>query len=146
MKARIAIPLFALFVLSLAAPLAAQSGRRGPPPEGHHGPPPEALAACTSRAQGAACSFTSPRGEQLTGTCTAPQGLPLACMPTGGPRGPGGPGHGPPPEALTACRDTAVGDACVVDTPHGTIEGTCRQTPQGNACLPAGPPPSDRGA
>lgn len=133
--------LLALSILALAAPLAAQDGRRGPP---HGGPPPEALAACTSHARGAVCTFTGRGGESLTGTCVSPDAsLPLACMPAGGPGGHGP--HSPPPEALSACSGIAVGDACAVDTPRGdTIEGTCRTTPQGNACMPAhGAPPSD---
>ena len=35
-------------------------------------------------------------------------------------------GHrGPPPEAFEACEDLEDGDACTVETPHGTVEGTC---------------------
>jgi hypothetical protein len=118
-----------LALVFVAVPLAAQDARH------HRGPPPEALAACREATRGAACSFTGPRGEALRGTCVAPAGLPLACMPAGGPHG--GPPHGPPPEALSACRDIAIGDACAFDAPHGTIEGTCRATPDGHACVPA---------
>jgi len=126
------VALVVSFLTFVAVPLAAQDGHGRRPPGG--GPPPEALAACASHARGASCSFTGPRGESLTGTCGAPEGLPLACMPAGGP--PHGPHGGPPPEALTACRDVAVGDACVVDTPHGALEGSCRTTPHGTACVP----------
>lgn len=67
-----------LVLTSLALPLAAQDG---PPP---HGPPPrEAIEACASHASGASCAFTSPRGEALRGTCYAPEGRPLACLPAG---------------------------------------------------------------
>jgi hypothetical protein len=124
---------------ALAAPLAAQDRGRGGPP--HGGPPPEALAACTSHVSGAACSFTGREGQTLRGTCVSPSSsLPLACMPAGGP--PGAPGRrGPPPEALSACSGIDVGDACAVDTPRGdTLEGTCRATPDGTACVPAHAP------
>ena len=64
------------------------------PPEGHGGPlggpPPEALAACKSLAAGAACSVTTPRGTEA-GTCTAPEGKPLACRPKNAPGAPGEP-------------------------------------------------------
>jgi hypothetical protein len=132
--------LVSLALGALAAPLAAQDGR---PPRG--GPPPEALAACASRSAGAACSFTGRGGERITGTCFTPAStLPLACRPAGGPGPHGrGPQGAPPPEALSACSGIEVGDACAVDTPHGdTLEGTCRATPHGTACVPAhvGPP------
>jgi len=79
------------------------------------GPPPEAIAACSGKASGAACSFTGRQGEALTGTCFAPpprssgtpgqgggtgqgpggQGeRPLACRPDRGGPGQGGPGQG----------------------------------------------------
>lgn len=132
---------------ALAAPLAAQDRGRGGPP--HHGPPAEALAACSAHVSGASCSFVDARGgHTVTGTCGAPSSdLPLACMPAGGP--PHGHPHGPPPEALTACDGIDIGDACVVDSPHGTLEGTCRSTPHGEACVPAhlpARPPEDDGA
>lgn len=59
------------------------SGHRRP-----HGPPPEAIAACTDKAAGAACSVTF--GDRtLTGTCAAPpDGGTLACRPDGPPPGP----------------------------------------------------------
>jgi hypothetical protein len=54
----------------------------------HHGPPPEALAACKSATSGQQCSFTSPHGDQISGTCTArEEGKPLACRPSHPPRG-----------------------------------------------------------
>lgn len=136
--------LVALALGALAAPLAAQDRGRGGPP--HGGPPPEALAACSAHVSGAACSFTGRGGEHLSGTCVAPSGMPLACMPDGGPRG-RGPQGGPPPEALSACSGIAVGDACAVDTPHGdTLEGVCRTTPRGTACVPSDMPPGPDGA
>lgn len=53
---------------------------------------------------------------------------------------------GPPPEAIEACSGASEGQACTVDTPHGTLEGTCRQVPDLDelACVPndhrGGPP------
>ncbi|MBN8609468.1 MAG: hypothetical protein J0L92_02730 [Deltaproteobacteria bacterium] len=141
--------LAALTALSLfAAPLLASvalAQDRGRPPGGH-GPPAEALAACRGRTRGATCSVTPPQGgSAVRGTCDSPSDdLPLACRPEGGPGGGGGRGgpHAPPPEAFTACDDTATGDSCVLDTPHGTIEGVCRSTPDGRtACAPSRPPP-----
>ena len=49
----------------------------------HQGPPPEALAACKSATSGQECSFTSPHGDQISGTCTSrEEGKPLACRPS----------------------------------------------------------------
>lgn len=50
---------------------------------------------------------------------------------------------GPPPEAIDACRDKADGDACSFKSPHGTLEGLCKSTPDGKhfACVPKGHKP-----
>ncbi len=49
---------------------------------------------------------------------------------------------GPPPEALRACDNKQPGDACQFTAPHGSVSGTCRQTPnQQVGCSPAGGPP-----
>ena len=62
----------------------------------HHGPPPEALAACKSATSGEQCSFTSPHGDQISGTCTSrEEGKPLACRPSHPPGG-DSPGAQPP--------------------------------------------------
>jgi hypothetical protein len=50
------------------APSPADGGTMRPPP----GPPPEVLEACGGKAAGAACSFSTPRGDTLTGTCSTP--------------------------------------------------------------------------
>lgn len=127
---------FAALALT-ALPALAQDHPRGGP---GHGPPPEALAACRGRSRGASCTVTPPNGRAMSGTCDSPSDdLPLACRPAHGPGG--GPGHAPPPEAFTACEGVATGDACVVDTPHGTVEGVCRATPDRRvACAPNRPP------
>lgn len=112
-----------------------------------HGPPQEALTACRGRSRGASCSVT-PRGggSAMQGTCDSPSDeQPLACRPADG-QGPRGQ-HGPPPEAFTACEDTNVGDACVVDTPRGTMEGVCRAGQDGRSvCAPNRRPPGGRSA
>lgn len=58
------------------------------------------------------------------------------------------PPHPPPPEAFEACDGAAEGQACTVETPHGTLSGTC-QMPRGNrlVCVPENmpPPPPNEG-
>ena len=58
--------------------------------------------------------------------------------PENGPQrqGPGGP---PPQEAFDACASLLVDDACSVETPNGTLEGTCQQAPREEklVCMPA---------
>ncbi|GAB2887881.1 hypothetical protein ACCI51_01625 [Microbulbifer echini] len=45
----------------------------------------------------------------------------------------------PPQEAFDACNGMSEGDACKVETPRGTMEGTCRKPPQQEQmlCVPA---------
>lgn len=117
---------------SLGAAFVNAQDRRGPPRE----PPAEALQACVNRARGDACTVETPRGDTISGTCGAPEGRALACMPEHGPGGPGGHHGGPPPAALDACRDISAGDACLVDTPDGSLEGTCAEVRAGTACIP----------
>jgi len=119
------------------SPLACAPDHRppGPPP-----PPREAVEACRSQRSGATCAFPGREGERVAGRCGSPPGMPLACRPDHPPP--------PPPEALAACEDTAAGDACIVETPRGTIEGTCRELREGpSACVPNdAPPPPPRDA
>ena len=93
-------------VLTSAAGAALAQPPQDPPPSDqppgdqpgrhHHGPPPEALAACKSATSGQQCSFTSPHGDQISGTCTSRDaGKPLACRPS---RPPGGDSGAPPPK------------------------------------------------
>jgi hypothetical protein len=49
------------------------------------GPPKVALEACASSVRGDPCSFEGRRGENLEGTCEAPEGKPLACRPADAP-------------------------------------------------------------
>ncbi len=47
-----------------------------------HQPPAEALSACKDKTDGSDCEFTSPRGDDISGTCHAPPGVnALGCMP-----------------------------------------------------------------
>lgn len=107
-----------------------------------HGPPAEAIQACSGIQDGASCSFTHD-GRQVSGTCRAgPEGKPSACAPAGGPGG-HGPGFGPPPEALEACKGLQEGATCSVSLRDGNVvSGECRAGPRGEAvaCMPARPP------
>jgi hypothetical protein len=47
----------------------------------HPEPPQEAISACTGKSAGTRCSFITPRGDSISGTCGAPPGAALACMP-----------------------------------------------------------------
>ncbi|MGQ7842886.1 hypothetical protein ACUNV4_00310 [Granulosicoccus sp. 3-233] len=51
------------------------------------------------------------------------------------------PGRGgpPPQEAFDACASLTVDDSCSVQTPNGTLEGTCQQAPRNEQllCVPA---------
>lgn len=55
-----------------------------------------------------------------------------------------GPGNGgqPPQEAIDACTNLLVNSSCSVNTPNGTISGTCQSIQNSiTACVPAGGPP-----
>jgi hypothetical protein len=52
------------------------------PQGGPRRPPPESLAACNGATDGATCSFNSPHGDAIRGTCHAPPGRPLGCVPS----------------------------------------------------------------
>lgn len=66
---------------------------------GRHGPPAEAISACAGKNQDAQCSFVTPRGETMNGSCRqVPEGK-FACVPknmggSGGSGGGGGRMHG----------------------------------------------------
>jgi hypothetical protein len=83
-----------IFLLAFIAFPAFAEGPQHQQGGGHRGPPPEALAACKGRAAGDSCSFSSPHGDSVSGTCFTPDSSkPVACKPAGGPPGGGG-GHG----------------------------------------------------
>lgn len=65
-------------------------------PSGHGGPPPEALAACELQNVGEVCSFDSPKGDLILGTCENVRDGSLACVPEGA--HPGGPEGEKPPK------------------------------------------------
>ena len=56
------------------------------------------------------------------------------------PRGPGKGrrGNGPPQAAINACKGKAARARCTIQTPRGTISGTCRVPPRIKvlACIP----------
>jgi len=123
--------------VALALSGSARAGEDGGPPA----PPAEALQACASIQVGATCSFTSPDGRQVSGTCrNGPRGETAACMPDGLHHG----HRGPPPEALQACNGAQADASCSFTLPDGfQVSGTCRAGPDGTglACAPSRPPP-----
>ncbi len=81
-----------VFVLSVSAVgafavLAFADDDRPPPRE----PPPEAFAACNEKSEGDACTVVF-HEDQHAGTCRAPRGKRLACVPNDMPH------HPPPPD------------------------------------------------
>jgi len=66
----------------------------------------------------------------------------LACASVTFAQGADRPPRRPPPEAFEACANQEEGTLCAVETPHGTLEGTCR-APRGDelVCVPNDPPP-----
>jgi hypothetical protein len=86
------IALLSFLTIAISAPCYADMGRseqQTASPNGPHErrrPPKEALSACHGKSSGATCSFTSPRGDQVQGTCWSPESSkPLACKPAHGP-------------------------------------------------------------
>jgi hypothetical protein len=79
-------------------------------------------------------------GLCLLGSALAQQNPPPK-PPEGQGKGQDGGHHGPPPEALTACKSLSSGAACTMTTPQGSMSGTCG-APEGKplACRPARPP------
>jgi hypothetical protein len=70
-----------------------------------------------------------------------PAGQTQPTGPVGG--GQAGQGQQPPQEAITACTGLSVGASCSINTPNGTVTGTCGAPPSSTqlACMPAGGPP-----
>lgn len=102
------------------------------------GPPKEMVDACNKKTDGDSCSFTTPKNNQLQGTCRKmPSETELLCFPK------------LPQVVLDACKSKTEGDKCSFITPKNkTIEGSCRKGPPGEtdlACLPA-PPPDNGGS
>lgn len=136
MSRRTSIAIPALLLVTALASLA-HAQRRGPPPE--------ALAACEGQEDGDACSVRI-GGRVVEGTCMAPPGRELACMPERGSMPPppdgappdGAPDEehgGPPAAALTACADRTAGASCTVEGHDFT--GECHAPPgRPLACVP----------
>ena len=114
--------------------------------EGRGGPPQEAIDACSKKSESAPCTFEAPRGS-LTGECRTMRGQKV-CVPEGAPqRQPEGKegqskdarlsGRGAPPqEAIDACSSKKEEDSCNVETPHGSLSGSCRSIESQLACVP----------
>ena len=70
-----------------------------------------------------------------------PAGQTQPTGPAGGTQG--GQGQQPPQEAITACNGLSIGASCSINTPNGTVSGTCGTPPNSTqlACMPAGGPP-----
>ena len=139
------------FVESTTAPSAtlgvaasASSFGEGPPGRrGGEGPPEEALAACAAIDVGEPCSFTSRRGDSLSGTCTQrpDDSSQVACRPDEWPGrdGRGRERRGPPEEAIVACEGVAAGDECFFEARFGSASGSCRTSRSGDTlvCFPS---------
>lgn len=59
------------------------AGEEGEMKERPPAPPEEALQACEEKSDGDACDFTGMHDEAIKGTCHAPTGTELACIPAG---------------------------------------------------------------
>jgi hypothetical protein len=59
---------------------------------------------------------------------------------------PAGNGQQPPQAAIDACVGLTQGADCSINTPNGTVTGTCSTPPNSSqmACMPAGGPPSPK--
>ncbi len=72
------------------------------------------------------------------------QGQPAGGQPAQGQGNGQGAGQQPPQAAIDACANLTVNAACTVNTPNGSLSGTCNTPPNSSqlACMPAGGPPS----
>ncbi|MEO0440668.1 MAG: YHYH protein [Pseudomonadota bacterium] len=97
-----------------AVSLSAQRGPGG----GQGRPPEEMFKACESKAAGDACSAELPGEGEVSGTCFAPEGRPLACRPAregqrpDGGRPNGGPGDGDQGQPIESTRAETLGILC----------------------------------
>ena len=87
---------FSLFLQSGGVMTPAIEQAAAQPGGKHGGPPPEAVSACEVQNVGEVCSFDSPRGDLILGTCENVKGGVLACVPEGA--HPGEPGGERPPK------------------------------------------------
>jgi hypothetical protein len=81
------------------------------------------------------------QGQQPQGGATQNGQNQAAGQPGGGQSGQG---QQPPQEAITACSGLTQGASCSINTPNGTVSGTCNTPPNQSqlACMPAGGPPA----
>jgi hypothetical protein len=89
------IPTLVVLTMLLVPPIAMAEGDR--PERGHPPgkPPKEAVDACLDLTESDPCSVTTPRGDQLTGSCRVPpREAILVCIPEDH-----GSGHGPRPNS-----------------------------------------------
>jgi hypothetical protein len=70
-----------------------------------------------------------------------PAGATAYAQTTPGPQPVAGEHHGPPPEAIAACKSSRLGQACSFTSPRGAESGTCFQPDASKplACRPAAP-------
>ncbi|MCK5614348.1 hypothetical protein KAR91_71440 [Candidatus Pacearchaeota archaeon] len=115
--------------------------------EGRDGPPQEAIDACKSGNEGDSCSFETPRGS-LSGRCISVKGG-IVCAPKDAPQRSSGSGNerkgAPPQEAIDACSSKKENDSCQIETPRGTLSGSCRSIEDQLACAPKDARQSRRG-
>jgi len=101
---------------------------------------------CGSASAADGAQSTSTRSPLATPTQPIPPSRP-ADSPPSKPPADGMPPK-PPPEAFAACKGLTEGTSCTVTIHDHTIDGTCRNAPDGSGqlfCVPAGmpgPPPS----
>lgn len=139
--------LVALAAACSSTAVAQESQALSSPAEGHRGPPPEVFEACKGKSEGDKC-IVKLGPNDVSGTCAKPPpGAPddrLGCRPDGPP-------PGPPPEAIAACANKAVGAECTIAIANKSIAGRCVAPPPNapkdapNACLPNDapmPPPA----
>ena len=77
--------LLTLFLSSVFSTASAAKGKKGP----HRGKPPEAaFTACADQSEESACSFNTPDGDTIEGTCMVPRKSEesLVCKPSRGER------------------------------------------------------------
>ncbi len=127
---------------TLGVAASASSFGEGPPRRRRgEGPPEEALAACADKSVGESCSFTGREGDSLSGTCTAmpDDSSQVVCRPDDWPGHDRRDRQGPPEEALAACADADLEDDCSFEAPLGSVSGSCRTSPNGDAlvCFPS---------
>jgi len=83
--------------------------------------PKRAIEACNSKAEGDACSISTPKMGNIDGTCRKPpraQGQ-VICVPN------------PLPQQFDACKGKAEGDACTfTGRKNNTVNGNCRKRPK----------------